>query len=802
MADTTMIDKPESKALTDALASLTDELRKLKDPIAEQVEQNKKREEAFKGAPTSKRPGEAGAQSIFGKVLAPEGEVPPPGLRVPPRPRPRPTDTALPGETFGLERPAPREYDLTDEDVVKPAPDTFGIATKAQRRPPAEMPRPFEIEDTRKTFGLAPTLAPRPVIPQPAGPQRGPASKAERASAFGLAPDLGGPGLPVDRAGPRPASMPKPFPIQNWVGRAVDEHIATRKVPPPLPRSPGNTFGVAPEIKEHSDPIIAAHDRREAVRKALPPPRSTPPPLPCALQGAQPPPLPSKVKPPPLPRDVYGVLPMGQHVRRRSRAQPPPLPPHVLTVREQTEKQRRMFPQSYGGGNAPAPPDGGSKIKYQPSEGPEEQKRPGPPGGEWDTGGAMGKAAAAFYMIEQAVGKSARAIDVMGNSALTTAHQEEEVARLLVPGATALIAFKDAVTGVTDSLRRADVAYKEAIVRVEGQARITSVRDATAAEMSTHATRAEALRGLAIAGAMPVAPKREAGFAGLLAHEEATARYPHQVGLARAKAEHGAAQMDLAAGQRRYTQLQHQSAFYVRRANQTTDTLKTERQKEQAPGWLGSNRNKVAVDAAAIAALEAQRDLGEHLNRMEAEGARLKALGVTEAQKESAVRKQNIAGLQAELSLLQQKEKRASSEAGAVGRLSEVKQQQGLHAARQIKLHGIQNVPMQMRESARSVAAEYVREQEEKYGANTGVARSLREEGFNQKQTAEQVRLEMPRVQTELNMKVVLDEAALAEKIGPLLGAALEKLVTVMEVRMRKEVNELRLGLIRGGNRG
>jgi hypothetical protein len=171
----------------------------------------------------------------------------------------------------------------------------------------------------------------------------------------------------------------------------------------------------------------------------------------------------------------------------------------------------------------------------------------------------------------------------------------------------------------------------------------------------------------------------------------------------------------------------------------------------------------------------------------EARGQREAAAGGL-AQAELTARRDLVAILQQEKTIVEQKLSRLSEQAGRFGGMNPVEQQVGVNALRMIDRFGIENVPMEMRGHAAAVAPQWMREQEMRAAERNPRYRELQamrdREGVpfvEQGSRAESIG-QREAARAEIRMNMVIDERVLGERIAERLQGPLRDLLRAVEI--------------------
>lgn len=412
--------------------------------------------------------------------------------------------------------------------------------------------------------------------------------------------------------------------------------------------------------------------------------------------------------------------------------------------------------------------------------------------------GAMGKLSGAMTIVAAVAGiatvgmsKLAETINTLSSSARTDAQKNEEIARsipLIGRVAGAFIDLRDAANDIPDKIRRSKIAMEEGLLWQQGKQAQAMALDASRSAVGAYRARAGAFGGIAV-GQAPLGDRST--YVGELRFQEESQRYPAQEAKKRAEAEALAGRDAVRGEQQRLNELVAKRGMLGRHVEATRGAERAAMGRES--GATGSRQKAERQEAGAAAQLALNNFLLNE-QRIVEQNNRLKAAGVTAAEKESAVRKANIAVMQAELSILQQKEQRLTGEAAALGQMNRVERMLAADAALAIKQGGLESVTPEQRELARRVAPGFVRKEEEKLGLSTAEGRRLREAGIHDGGNLDLVRQEIQKVQTQVQIAISLDEQALATKIAEALERAVGVLVKSIRAEFNAKLERMRSG--------
>lgn len=213
-----------------------------------------------------------------------------------------------------------------------------------------------------------------------------------------------------------------------------------------------------------------------------------------------------------------------------------------------------------------------------------------------------------------------------------------------------------------------------------------------------------------------------------------------------------------------------------------------------------AERNKVGREVAGKQEQEALNAV--LLNRQQIQQAitQQQEASVSVAQKESDVRKADLAIAKSKLEVLKQQIQTISAQATRVGGMSEIDKSLGLAAARHVKRHGLRATPMEMRQRAAQFAPEWLQKEQERAGLEDPATKAAKAEGFFQEGDAVKKAIEAQKIQTEVQVKISLDEAALSDRIVAALARSFEKLVANIKSEFNARLAHMEAGQGRGQN--
>jgi hypothetical protein len=457
-----------------------------------------------------------------------------------------------------------------------------------------------------------------------------------------------------------------------------------------------------------------------------------------------------------------------------------------------------------------------------------------------EMGSKVGAAAAAFTASYQAttsaLGKAATAMDILGNSTTTAAQKQDALFANFVPMGDTILRFRDAVMGVTDSLRRTEIGHQDRMLQQSRGSYLESVVNREQAQATTHGHYAQAYARAEV----PAAPNADRStFQGDIQYSQQARLFPLQGNLARAQAESDAAKADVEASRSRLEQLKSDAAAASTKQDNAIIKMMEERDKENGPragatrgatgrpsSWytmgiaglaVGANltglgkipgvnkaigglaslsdeawRDKPARAAANVAGVEATAAVLQAEKLVQEEIVRLKERGLSAAEKESAVRKASIAIDRAQLGFLQEKEQRLGSQAVRLAGMGPAGRAVGSAYARMMqnmKPEAIANLPSSIIGQAQYYAPEFVRKRLEQAGEKLGgfVAEDKRR-GILEMGKLSDVREEIGKKAMAVEVKLNFDRAELNRQIVEAVREALAGLVASIKAETAAQV--------------
>jgi hypothetical protein len=414
---------------------------------------------------------------------------------------------------------------------------------------------------------------------------------------------------------------------------------------------------------------------------------------------------------------------------------------------------------------------------------------------------------------------AARITETVNNSYLTAREKQQRILEgipLLGSGFAGLRGLANAVSGLSESMRQLGETRAHAETLARGLHGVQLAGIGQQARAGVAADQAAAL------GVVPVDRRifyRGWGLAGVEAEERQRLQLSEvNVGRARARyvaslasaggARDAEAQARLAVGRAERVELsQHQQVRQIRSARTTAagavrDPRVTVLEAAAFFGWDRRPPQLLAAQAAAPSQLDLQNglhDQAQGLQRLIEANQRLRAAVESRgeadrsvAQAASALRQAETAALREQLSILEQRERVAQQSAQRLGGMSRLQRQMGIQALESVLAHGPANVPQEWLSLARGIAPQRVAELETRGGMRAPELARLRQlapADYRDVAELEARRREVDRLRAEVNVRVQLDERALARELADQLRGFIAELrvLTTREARLAAE---------------
>ncbi len=404
-------------------------------------------------------------------------------------------------------------------------------------------------------------------------------------------------------------------------------------------------------------------------------------------------------------------------------------------------------------------------------------------------------AAAALEAIPAAAKKATEAMNVVQNKMLTAGQKQDALAGQY--GFGWLINLRDATTGVTESLRAMRGAAEIMSLKLRQVGEVESAR----ASLQAHQHGSE-YRGAALRRASVAIGKQGAALAGIdrgtyqgeRQYQFAQIQFGAQVVLERAQAEAQAAGKSHEEA-KRYTagrkgalldsRVKLGDWMNLRAKLRTGDRLR-------GPANAGNKeslaRADIGAENATVEVLSRERLLREAISREQ-------QLGVSAAEKKRQVEQANVGILKAQIDILRQKEMTMGTAAQTLGTMNPAQRMQALMGVKMaMKMGDIGFLPPHLRGMAQQVAPGMMAKLAERSGLRSKEFGQLQDIGAVDRGDLDAIRKERHNLETKVEVKVTIDEGALAEKIGVVLGKSLKDLVEALTARILAEVDRVKRG--------
>lgn len=334
--------------------------------------------------------------------------------------------------------------------------------------------------------------------------------------------------------------------------------------------------------------------------------------------------------------------------------------------------------------------------------------------------------------------------------------------------------FREMIDGTTERLRRLQLSFEVA------QAANPAVHrgEVEARRRSGEVDLANARR-VALAGAQPAQMPTgidETTAGGRIRYQEELSRLPLR--QAADEAVRGV-QSARAAERIARRQLDDFEASYAARQGQLR---RAGAQFNRRFGTAGAPRD------STLGAAQRQSEVASELVRMDEERLRLidrvRDAAVGAANAEAAARRANIAVMQNELQIQEQRLRRTEGAARRIGSMNSIDADLGVGAVRRIREVGMENVSEEERRYARSVAPEWMDAQEMNHGEGRRQFQELRGmlgDDFAAPGSLREQRDQRDRTRAEVNVQMILNEQTLAEQIVTAMERSVAPAIRALE---------------------
>jgi hypothetical protein len=430
-----------------------------------------------------------------------------------------------------------------------------------------------------------------------------------------------------------------------------------------------------------------------------------------------------------------------------------------------------------------------------------------PPGSGLNAAAVMSKMAAPIMALTAAVSSftaaaqgAAQATNIAASSAMTGAQKSRAMAEAIpIVGrvAQAVHDLADAFERTEDRIRQSRYRFEEAAIRQAGFIEREQARLSAQSRIGPQETLAEAMRGARVIKAPDQYGQTHLEEIRL---REQAQRYPLLTASARAQHAANAANRDVEAARRQYNRLIARRSILraeaqdARRASELAVEQENESNDPRSLQFWVTNgrRQKATREERGREALEANRALQGNEQLIQQASLQLQERQTVAAEKESLARKTSLAVLRDQVEVLRARGQMILAETESAGRMNPLQRQIGLQALRAVKAGGRDSVTPEMLGLAEQLAPAYMRDLYARHGAKAPETEALKAEGFWRPESIEAIRTELGKVQTQVQVAINLDEAALAERIAEALRDGMTRLIASMRIQMGRELDDLR----------
>ena len=406
--------------------------------------------------------------------------------------------------------------------------------------------------------------------------------------------------------------------------------------------------------------------------------------------------------------------------------------------------------------------------------------------------GGLARMAAPVAAASTLVNATTTTFNAARNSDMTAAQGVEKMLDG-IPVVGAVIShvrgLANALDGTTERVRKATLRLTEDPQRLAVQ---TGHRRAiTEADLAAQNARHQA-QVFASLVAAPVQQFDRRTLSGEIGYHEEQQRIPARDAamIAQAEAEIARRQAQTAAGMYSAADTEYEQQRLGRGRSAVNNYNKT---RGRETGYF-RNRANVA-EASATLINETDREEALYQRRVEML-RRSEQAAVGAANAEARARQANIAVMQTELQITQQREQRLVADASRLGGTNFIDRQLGLQAARMVRDQGIGNVTQEVLARARSFAPDWVQQQQMRFGETTPEMQAGRREGFLTPgtQTIDQLRGQAAQQQQEVRDLTIDSQRQLTSEVADIIGRTLEAIKDDLEDKMRRLENRLLAG--------
>ncbi|MBP3957728.1 hypothetical protein J8F10_20955 [Gemmata sp. G18] len=403
---------------------------------------------------------------------------------------------------------------------------------------------------------------------------------------------------------------------------------------------------------------------------------------------------------------------------------------------------------------------------------------------------------AVVQSLDVALNKTAKGLEIMNDSFTSSAQKTRALVSEFIPLGESLIKFTDALDGTSDKMARQELNHRvEKATEGVAYSEYAKVRGARyeASNASFMAQAAERFKY----GARDTFDRTTEG--GRIGHANEAMYGSARDQLTRALRDEHAARQGVA----RSEGLMSGTDKLIGEREGTVNKRREELRQVEILESRGI-RQKSEIDKAQRAVDIAQGELMTAQKMKEEEINRLKERQLALAQAQSQVRKADIEMSKTELEIANRKVERASGAAERIGGMNRGERMMGVNALRLIDRVGAENLPPEILASAGSIAPGYVADAKRKSGEKAVRGMFLPDElkryfpdgmgGSDFDKSIKDQYKYLDKLQADVQVKIQLDEEALASKLAESLGPVIGRLLKVTEAKITDAARSTRTG--------
>lgn len=404
--------------------------------------------------------------------------------------------------------------------------------------------------------------------------------------------------------------------------------------------------------------------------------------------------------------------------------------------------------------------------------------------------------AAAMMVGQQALHFGTRFANVAQNDELTGTQKSNILMDEFIPGAKAVRDFADAVSGVTEGIRRAER-------RLEIETQVNQMRFAQQSQLLSMEAGVQSAQNRASVFGGASLPSVQlfdrTTYAGQIAHQEEQQRIGSRDAAAEAGREAEIARRDRDDARRRLAgvdrQLQGQSRNRGGWQQNENAILRGERE-------LGGRNALGRAQAGTSLALSMQQERALLQQKMDLT-RQVERASVAAAQAEARERMAVVQIMKDDLAIMAQREQRLTSMAERFGEMSFLERAMGEAAMNAVRQNGIQNVSRDVRDRARQFQPEEYRAISRQFGQTTGEFQreQARAPGVFGTQSITDLQGNMDSLSQRIRQETVDTQRDLARQTAEVLAGTLREIRDLFLEQLRGLRREIEEGRRRGNNR-